>query len=106
MRPGLFKRSARASANLSPTQLYSERLEVFSNGNTITTSAAGFCADAFRGREITAKSRKKAENRRKLKLQTPPKETQRANCSRKLHVGLHRDYMEYETRISSSGPRD
>jgi hypothetical protein len=42
---------------------------VFSNGNTITTSAvAGLCADAFKGREITAKSSKKAENRRKLKL--------------------------------------
>src|SRR5688572_8797798 len=73
MRPGLFKSSASASAKLSPTQLYSARLEVFSNGNTMTTSAAGFCADAFKGREITAKSSKKAENRRNLKLQTPPR---------------------------------
>src|ERR1041385_3821167 len=44
MRPGLLSSSAMASAKLSPTQLYSARLEVFSNGSTITTSPAGFCA--------------------------------------------------------------
>src|SRR6185369_4227642 len=42
--PGLLSSSARASAKLSPTQLYSARLEVFSKGRTITTSALGFCA--------------------------------------------------------------
>src|SRR6185369_7936351 len=44
IRPGLLRSSAKASAKLSPTQLYSARFEVFSKGRTITTSAAGFCA--------------------------------------------------------------
>src|SRR6185295_14240570 len=73
MSPGLFSSSARASAKLSPTQLYSGRLEVFSNGNTITTSALGFCENACVAGEIRAKTTKNAENNRNFKLQTPQK---------------------------------
>src|ERR1044072_7546249 len=58
-RPGLFNSSARASAKLSPTQLYSARngFEVFSNGSTITTSAVGFCACAL----VTTSVNKRAD---------------------------------------------
>src|SRR5262249_24465040 len=68
-----------------PTQLYSARLEVFSNGNTITTSAVGACcACALATGETSVKTRKNAKSNRKLKLQNPLNGTQRVNCSRKL----------------------
>src|SRR5687767_13570670 len=49
IRFGIFKRSESESAKLSPTQLNSGLLDVFSNGRTITTSEAGEgdCADAL-----------------------------------------------------------
>src|SRR5689334_6945079 len=89
MSPGLLSNSTSASAKLSPTQLYSARLEVFSNGNTITTSTDAFCANARGAGESRVKKRKSAVNKRNFKAQTPRKKTQRSNCSRKLHLGLN-----------------
>src|ERR1051326_5161354 len=79
MSPGLLSSSTSPSAKPSPTQLYSARLEVFSNGNTITTSADAFCgsdgwvaterfcAAVLVAGDSSAKNRKSAVNSRKLK---------------------------------------